>query len=58
MSWWRIAMVRMGRAIDEVPFPSQFTAKEVAQGRSQIVQDAEYARNHPERAWNMDTCAR
>lgn len=57
-SWWRIAMVRMGLPIEAVPFPPQFTAKEIAQGRSDTVEAAERARNHPERAWDMDQCAR
>jgi hypothetical protein len=56
--WWRIAMVRMGLPIEEVPFPPQFTAKEIAQGRSDTVQAAERARNHPERAWDIDQCVR
>jgi hypothetical protein len=58
-SWWRIAMVRMGLPIEEVPFPPQFIGEAgTAQSRSHIVQAAERARNHPERAWNMDQCVR
>jgi hypothetical protein len=57
-SWWRIAMVRMGLPIEEVPFPPQFTAEEIAQGRSDIVRAAERARNHPEWAWDIDQCVR
>ena len=57
-SWWRIAMVRMGLPIEQVPFPPQFTGEDTAQRRSDIVQSAELARNHPERAWDMDRCAR
>jgi hypothetical protein len=57
-SWRRIAMVRVGLPIEQVPFPPQFTAAEIAQDRSDIVQAAERARNHPERAWDMDQCVR
>lgn len=53
MAWWRVAMVRMGRPIDEVPFPPKSTPEEIAQGRSFIVQAAERARNHPE--WDRDS---
>jgi hypothetical protein len=57
-SWWRIAMVRMGLPIEQVPFPPQFTGEDTAQRRSHIVQGAERARNHPERAGHMDQCVR
>jgi hypothetical protein len=45
---WRVAMVRMGRPIEQVPFPPQFTTGEIAQERSFIVQVAERVRDHPD----------
>jgi hypothetical protein len=58
-SWWRIAMVRMGLPVEEVPFPPQFTGEQgTAQGRSDIVQAAERARDHPEWARGIDQCVR
>jgi hypothetical protein len=51
-------MVRMGLPIEQVPFPPRFTGEDTAQRRSDIVQGAERARNHPERAWDIDQCAR
>lgn len=58
MSWWGVAMVRMGRAIDEVPFPPKSTPQDIAQGRSFIVQAAERARNRPEWDRDSDKCVR
>jgi hypothetical protein len=47
-NWWRVAMARMGRPIEEVPFPPQFTAAQIADERSHIQRVAERVRNHPD----------
>jgi hypothetical protein len=38
MDRWRVAMVRIGRPIEQVPFPPTFTVEQIAQGRSDIMQ--------------------
>jgi hypothetical protein len=43
---WRVAMVRMGRPIEEVPFPPWFTIEQTAQRRSEIMRRAERALDH------------
>jgi hypothetical protein len=48
--WWRVAMFRMGRPIEEV-------VKDDAGQRSEIVKSAERA-NHPEEAWQRGLCMR
>ena len=43
---WRVAMVRMGRPIEDVPFPPWFTVEQTAQRRSEIMRRAERALDH------------
>jgi hypothetical protein len=38
MDRWRVAMVRIGRPIEQVPLPPAFTVEQIAQGRSDIMQ--------------------
>jgi hypothetical protein len=38
MHRWRVAMVRIGRRIEQVPFPPTLTVEQIAQGRSDIMQ--------------------
>jgi hypothetical protein len=46
MDEWRVAMVRMGRPIEDVPFPPWFTVEQTAQRRSEIMRRVERALDH------------
>jgi hypothetical protein len=46
---WRVAVVRMGRPIEDVPFPPRFTVEQLAKSRSEIMRCVERARDHPDR---------
>ena len=48
MDEWRVAMVLMGRPIEDVPFSPIHTAEQTARLRSQLMRSAEHARDHPE----------
>ena len=52
MDYWRIAMVRMGRPIEDVPFPPTLTVAQLARDRSAIMGGAERARDHP--GWDIE----
>ena len=43
---WRAAMVSMGRPIEEVPFPPNFTAAQIASGREEIRRILRWSRDH------------
>ncbi len=43
---WRAAMVSMGRPIDEVPFPPNFTAAQIASSRAEIERILRWSRDH------------
>jgi hypothetical protein len=45
---WRVAMVRMGRPIEDVPFPPRPLAQQVAYHRSVIMQSVERYEAHPD----------
>ena len=45
---WRIAMVRMGRPVEDVPFEPRLTAEQIAQRRTDLTRSGEWARDHPE----------
>jgi hypothetical protein len=51
MAAWGAAMVRMGRPIEDVPFPPRFTVEQIAQGRSAIMSSVERALNDPD--WDL-----
>jgi hypothetical protein len=51
MDAWRIAMVRMGRPIDDVPFPAIYGVEQTAQRRSRIMQSVERWRDIDE--WRL-----
>jgi hypothetical protein len=44
---WRTTMVLMGRPVEDLPFPPRYTAAEIAQERSNIMQDVKHARDDP-----------
>jgi hypothetical protein len=46
---WRVAMVRMGRPIEDVPFPPTFTVEQLAESRAVVMRCAERVRDHPDR---------
>jgi hypothetical protein len=46
--FWRVAMVRMGRPIEDVPFPPRFNVEQTARERSRIVRAVEPARDNPD----------
>jgi hypothetical protein len=48
MGAWGAVMVRMGRPIEDVPFPPRFTVEEIAQGRSAIMLSAERLLDSPD----------
>jgi hypothetical protein len=50
MDRWRVAMVLMGRPIEDVPFfpPPRLTDELIAQRRSDIMRSVERARDHPD----------
>ena len=45
---WRIAMVRMGRPVEDVPLEPGLTAEQIAQRRTDLMRSVEWARDHPE----------
>jgi hypothetical protein len=51
MTEWRVAMVRMGRPIGDVPFPPRYTVEQIAQLRSDLMRSVERARDHPD--WRL-----
>jgi hypothetical protein len=48
MGAWGAVMVRMGRPIEDVPFPPRFTVEEIAQGRSAIMLSVERLLDSPD----------
>ncbi len=48
MDRWRVAMVRMGRPIEDVPFPPTFTFEQIARGRSDIMRTAKQIHRFPD----------
>jgi hypothetical protein len=48
MDRWRVAMVRMGRPIEDVPFPPTFTVEQIARGRSDIMRTAKHIHRSPD----------
>jgi hypothetical protein len=48
MGAWGAVMVRMGRPIEDVPFPPRFTVEEIAQGRSGIMLSVERLLDNPD----------
>jgi hypothetical protein len=48
MDEWRIAMVRMGRPIEDVPFAPTLTAEQIAKLRSDLMRSVKLARDHPD----------
>jgi hypothetical protein len=44
---WGVVMVRIGRPIEDVPFPPGFTVELIAQGRSAIMRSVEHALDDP-----------
>jgi hypothetical protein len=47
----RVAMVRMGRPIEDVPFPPRLTVEQIARLRSDLRRSVERAHDHP--GWNL-----
>jgi len=46
--FWRVAMVRMGRPIEDVPFSPVHTVEQIAYQRSRIIRAVEPARDNPD----------
>lgn len=44
--FWRAAMVSMGRPIEQVPFPPNFTAAQIESGRNEIRRILRWSRDH------------
>jgi hypothetical protein len=51
MDEWRIAMVRMGRPIEDVPFEPRSTVEQITQRRSDLMRAVTSARDHPDRSF-------
>jgi hypothetical protein len=45
---WRVAMVLMGRPLEDVPFEPGLPAEKIAQHRTDLMRLVAWARNHPE----------
>jgi hypothetical protein len=45
---WRVAMVLMGRSVEDVPFEPGLTAEKIAQQRADLMRLVAWARNHPD----------
>ena len=48
MDFWRVAMVRMGRPIEDVPFSPVHTVEQIPRERSRIMRAVEPARDDPD----------
>lgn len=48
---WRIAMVLMGRPLEDVPFEPELTAEKIAQRRTDLMRNVKWARENP--GWHL-----
>lgn len=44
---WRVAMVLMGRPLEDVPFETGLTFEKIAQHRTELMRTVKWARDHP-----------